>query len=181
MKKLKFGILAFVLVCSSLLMTACNLFGPSVEKLEVEHTANLQLLVGEEWVDDLIKGTAIYSDDTEKDEPTEEPEVDELDELKTLNPNSSTGFFKSYDDTNYSKTSTKDLISSLNKTEAVFEDESDSSDAGFDETSRHDPYEDYFSTKGDSYFENVFGGINMAKKPTKEERDSTLEWLKTKF
>lgn len=67
MKKLKFGVFALVLVCSSLLLTACNLFGPSVEELEVEYTANLQLLVGEEWVDDLIKGTAVFSDDTEKD------------------------------------------------------------------------------------------------------------------
>ena len=82
MKKLKFGIFAFVLVCSSLLMTACSLFGPSVEKLEVEYTANLQLLVGEEWVDDLIKGTAIYSDDTEKD-VTKDMKIDKSDYDKT--------------------------------------------------------------------------------------------------
>ena len=82
MKKLKFGIFAFVLVCSSLLMTACNLFGPSVEKLEVEYTANLQLLVGEEWVDDLIKGTATYSDDTKKD-VTKDMKIDKSDYDKT--------------------------------------------------------------------------------------------------
>lgn len=82
MKKLKFGIFALILVCSSLLMTACNLFGPSVVKLEVEYTAGLQLLVGEEWVDDLIKGTAVYSDDTEKD-VTKDMKIDKSDYDKT--------------------------------------------------------------------------------------------------
>ena len=46
-------------------LTGC--FAPRVEKLRVEYTANIQFFVGEDWHDDLIKGTAIYSDDTEKD------------------------------------------------------------------------------------------------------------------
>lgn len=67
MKKIKFGIFSLVLACTTLLLTACNLFGPSLKKFEVQYTSDLQLLVGEEWSDDLIKGTAFYSDDTKKD------------------------------------------------------------------------------------------------------------------
>lgn len=67
-----------LLLCLSLLcicLTGCSLFSPNVEKLEVEYTPNIQFFVGEDWCDDLIKGTAIYSDDTEKD-VTEDLKID---------------------------------------------------------------------------------------------------------
>lgn len=66
-----------LLLCLSLLcvcLTGC-FFSSRVEKLEVEYTPNIQFFVGEDWCDDLIKGTAIYSDKTEKD-VTEDMNID---------------------------------------------------------------------------------------------------------
>lgn len=57
-----------LVLCLGLLcvcLTGC--FSPSVEKLVVTYTPNIQFFVGEDWHDDLITGTAYYSDDTEKD------------------------------------------------------------------------------------------------------------------
>lgn len=68
--------LSFLCIC----LTGC--FSPRVEKLEVEYTPNIQFFVGEDWHDDLIKGTAIYSDDTEKD-VTEDLNIDTSDYDKT--------------------------------------------------------------------------------------------------
>ena len=85
MKKLKFGIFALVLVCASLLMTACSFscnLGSNVAKLKLQYTENLQFLVGEEWQDDLLKGTAVYTDDTEKD-VTNDMTIDKSDYDKT--------------------------------------------------------------------------------------------------
>ncbi|MGN0961811.1 MAG: hypothetical protein ACI4PF_06425 [Christensenellales bacterium] len=58
MKKIKYWIASLILVCSCLVMTGCDfmgLFGPSIKNLQVRYTSNLQLLVGEEWHDELIK------------------------------------------------------------------------------------------------------------------------------
>lgn len=66
-----FACLSLLCIC----LTGCSLFSPRVEKLEVEYTPNIQFFVGEDWCDDLIKGTAIYSDDTEKD-VTEDLKID---------------------------------------------------------------------------------------------------------
>lgn len=68
--------LSFLCIC----LTGC--FSPRVKKLEVEYTPNIQFFVGEEWHDDLIKGTAIYSDDTKKD-VTEDLNIDTSDYDKT--------------------------------------------------------------------------------------------------
>ncbi|MBE7074653.1 MAG: hypothetical protein E7376_01565 [Clostridiales bacterium] len=68
--------LSFLCIC----LTGC--FSPRVEKLEVQYTSNIQFFVGEDWHDDLIKGTAIYSDDTEKD-VTEDLNIDTSDYDKT--------------------------------------------------------------------------------------------------
>ncbi len=68
--------LSFLCIC----LTGC--FSPRVEKLEVEYTPNIQFFVGEDWHDDLIKGTAIYSNDTEKD-VTKDLNIDTSDYDKT--------------------------------------------------------------------------------------------------
>lgn len=73
-----------LILCLSVLcvcLTGC-FFSSRVEKLEVEYTPNIQFFVGEDWCDDLIKGTAIYSDDTEKD-VTEDMNIDTSDYDKT--------------------------------------------------------------------------------------------------
>ena len=75
MKKLKYGIMTLALFCSCILATGCDLFAPRVERLQVVYTNNLQLLVGEDWHDDLIKGTATYTDNTKKD-VTDEMTID---------------------------------------------------------------------------------------------------------
>ena len=41
--------------------------GPTYEKFEVTYTSNLEFLVGEEWKDELIKGTGTKKDDTKED------------------------------------------------------------------------------------------------------------------
>lgn len=81
MKK-KIIALNFIL-CSCLLclcLTGC--FWTNVKKLEVEYTPNIQFFVGEDWHDDLIKGTAILLDDTKKD-VTEDLNIDTSDYNKT--------------------------------------------------------------------------------------------------
>ena len=39
-------------------LTGCKLFGSEYDSFQVRYTSNLQLLLGEEWHDDLIEGTA---------------------------------------------------------------------------------------------------------------------------
>lgn len=53
--------LSFLCVC----LTGCS--SPSITQLVVEYTPDIQFFIGEDWHDDLIKGTATYSDDSEKD------------------------------------------------------------------------------------------------------------------
>lgn len=74
--------LALCLCALCICLTGCSLFSPRVERLEVEYSPNIQFFVGEDWHDDLIKGTAIYSDDTEKD-VTEDLKIDTSDYDKT--------------------------------------------------------------------------------------------------
>ena len=59
--------LNLVLCCGLLCLCLTGCFAPKIKKLEVEYTPNIQFFVGEEWRDDLVKGTATYSDDTKKD------------------------------------------------------------------------------------------------------------------
>lgn len=153
-----------------------NNFNESISKLNnfnAEKTASKEEIEQEDFsLENSEIRDEFHNDDSHEwsHDDIEEPETDELDELKELNPNLSTGFFKSYDDTDYTKTSTKEIINSLNKTEDIYSDETDSSDAAFEEVSKHDPYEDYFSQK-DTYFENVFGPT----KTNETEEDDTEE------
>lgn len=84
MKRLKYGVFALILVCACCFMSACDIFStePRLEEFVVQHTQNLEFLVGEDYHDELIKGTAFYSDDTEVD-VTEEMEIDKSDYDKT--------------------------------------------------------------------------------------------------
>lgn len=65
MKKFKTLSLAIAVVILGGILTGC--FGPSYKSFQVQYTPNLELLIGEEWHDDLIKGIATKSDDTEVD------------------------------------------------------------------------------------------------------------------
>ena len=69
MKKIKYGVFALILVCACFFMSACDLFKskPRVEELVVRYTRNLEFFIGENYHDDLLQGTAIYTDKTEKD------------------------------------------------------------------------------------------------------------------
>ena len=116
-------------------------------------------------------------------EETEQPEVDELDELKSLNPHSSTGFFKSFDDTDYSKTSTKEIIDSINDDEPDYDYlETDSSDASFENDKKFDAYEEYLfgaNTVENDY--NTDEDENDFNPPNYEETEEETEELTFNF
>lgn len=84
MKKFKYGVFALILVCACFFMSACDFFKsePKVEEFVVQYTRDLEFFVGENYHDDLIQGTAIYTDKTEKD-VTSKMEVDTSDYDKT--------------------------------------------------------------------------------------------------
>ena len=67
MKKFKFIPVVVCVIMLAVALTGCNLFKDDYKTFQVQYTPNLQLLLGEEWHDDLIKGTATKSDDTEED------------------------------------------------------------------------------------------------------------------
>ena len=78
MGKLKKYFAGGVAIFACLILTACNLFGTKVEKLEIEYTPDAQFFIGENWVDDTIEATAFFSDDSKKD-VTSELEIDKSD------------------------------------------------------------------------------------------------------
>ena len=41
---------------------SCEFWGSTYKKFNVDYTANLELLVGEDWKDELVKGNAIKKD-----------------------------------------------------------------------------------------------------------------------
>jgi len=67
MKKLKFMPLVVCMVMLAIALTGCKLFKNDYKDFKVQYTLGLQLLLGEEWHDDNIKGTATKSDGTEED------------------------------------------------------------------------------------------------------------------
>ena len=67
MKKLKFIPIMVCMIMLTIALTGCSLFESKYKSFKVQYTEGLQLLLGEEWHDDLIKGTATKSDDTEED------------------------------------------------------------------------------------------------------------------
>lgn len=123
----------------------------------------------------------------EGEEPEPE-EFDELDELKSLNPHTSTGFFKSFDDTDYSKTSTKQLIDNIEEPEPDY-DENDSSDASFESEPKYDAYEEYLFNSNDQYKSDfTFNNENNEDEddeepilPTNYEEPEELEELTFNF
>ena len=67
MKKFKFIPVIVCMIMLAVALTGCNLFKDKYKNFQVQYTPNLQLLLGEEWHDDQIKGTATKSDDTTED------------------------------------------------------------------------------------------------------------------
>ena len=115
----------------------------------------------------------------ESEEEPEQQEFDELDELKTLNPHTSTGFFKSFDETDYSKTTTKQLIDKMEEPEPDYDySETDSSDANFESEPKFDAYEEYlFNTSEQLRSDFTFGNNNDEDEEDDENEDySTLNF-----
>lgn len=75
MKKFKYFIVGVVAFCC-VLLTGCFFDSNSIENLEVTYTVGQQFFVGEEWKDDLIAGTATYSDGSEKSLKREDLTID---------------------------------------------------------------------------------------------------------
>ena len=67
MKKFKFIPVIVCMIMLAVALTGCNLFKDKYKNFQVQYTPNLQLLLGEEWHDNQIKGTATKSDDTTED------------------------------------------------------------------------------------------------------------------
>lgn len=151
-------------------LSALNKFNNQIEEKEEPHEEDFETHENTDFRDEFNQTDS--PEWIEGEEP-EEQEYDELDELKSLNPHTSTGFFKSYDDTDYSKTSTKQLINNIEEPDYDY-DETDSSDASFESEPKYDAYEEYLFNSSEKLRNDFTFGNNEDNDETSLENDEPI-------